>query len=140
MNTDPLDQVFGELEELEGPARAKLAKLIVPFAKVHSESGKVGFNQDALVKLTPKNKILVFLLTRLALSTRNPAHPARVSPKQIELELDMPGGTVRPKLGELVRERVVFKDEEGKYSVRPSNISRAEAILMDVLPKEEAQP
>ena len=140
MNTDPLDEVFGELEELEGPARAKLAKLIVPFVKIHSESGKVGFSQDALTKLTPKHRILVFLLARLALSTRNPAHPASVPPKQIELEIDIPGGTVRPKLAELVKERVVFKDESGKYSVRPSNINRAESMLADFLPKGETQP
>ncbi len=138
MNKDPLDVVFGELEELEGPAREKLARLIVPFVKIHAESGKIGFNQDASARLGPKQKILVFLLARLALSTRNPAHPAALPPKQIESETDMPGGTVRPKLADLVKERIVFKDESGKYSVRPSSISRAEVMLLDFLPRGES--
>ena len=140
MPTDPLDQVFGKLEALEGENRARLAKLIVPFAMIDADSGTVGFKKEAS-KLTPKQKVLVFLLSRLALSARNPAFSAALSPKEIQDGLsDMPGGTLRPKLGDLVKDRVVQKDEKsGLYAIRPSSLGRAEALLEDVLPKEVEQ-
>jgi len=135
MSTDPLDAVFATTEELEGEIRERLAKMIVPFVKIDPEKGVVSFN-SAGQKLATKQKVLVFLLSRLALSNRNPEFPSTSTPKQIEAETELPGGTVRPKLTELIRERIVFQDDQGRYLVRPSSIHKSWAVLESALSKE----
>lgn len=133
---DPLDAVFAEPEKLEGENRAKLAKLIVRFVAIEPESGEISYKPDT-DKLTAKQLVLVFLLSRLALSTRNPAFPAALAPKEIELKTGLPGGTLRPKLTELTKERCVYYDTDGKYSVRVVDLGRARLVLSDALLENE---
>lgn len=134
MIDDPLDPVFGKTEELEGENRVKLANLLIGFVKIDADKGTIQYN-PAGEALSTLRKVLVFLLARLALSTRNPDYQAAVTPKTIEAGTGLPGGTVRPKLTELVKIRVVFQDDLGKYFIRVSAISRAESILEDALSK-----
>jgi len=135
VTTDPLDAIFVTTEELEGELREKLAKMILPFVRINPEKGTISFNLTGQ-KLATKQKVLIYLLSRLALSTRNPEFQATVLPKNIESETELPGGTVRPKLTELIREKVVFQDDQGRYSVRSSSIHKSWAILESAIPKE----
>lgn len=137
MTGDPLDELGGDLEELDRERRQQLVDLVAPFARINFQAGKIGFFAGG--KLPPRQRIVVYLLARLALATKNPAHSQSVSPKEAEDELQIPGGTIRPKLAELVKAKVVFKGPDGGYSIRPSNISRAKDILSDVLPNNKAK-
>jgi hypothetical protein len=125
---DPLDQIFIKPEQVEGEQRALLASLIFPFASVNPESGEVHFKPTA-DDLTAKQKIVVYLLCRLALSTRpNTMFTATASPIEIEKATMLPGGTIRPKLMELVKSRIIVKSGEGYY-VHASNLHRTKDVL-----------
>lgn len=122
---DPLSQIVVRTEQVEGEQRALLAQLILPFAGVNLEKGEVYFKSTADELLNAKQKILVYLLCRLALSTlTNATVSPYVSPKEIELATRQPGGTIRPKLSQLVTEdKVIIKSGEG-YTVPASYLNQ----------------
>jgi hypothetical protein len=122
---DPLSQIFVRTEQVEGEQRALLAQLILPFAGVNPETGDVYFKATADELLNAKQKILVYLLCRLALASQpNPSFSKYVSPKEVEVATRLPGGTVRPKLSQLVSEdKVVVKSGEG-YVVPASYLNQ----------------
>jgi len=134
MNEDPLDAVFDAPEEIDGANRERLAKMITPFAVIDPENGTF-FTKTPWGKLTSKQKVLVFLLARLALSTRNPEFSKAVNPKDVEDATELPGGTVRPKLGELVKDRIAYCEKESGYYIRSTSMSinNAWAIMENIL-------
>lgn len=70
---------------------------------------------------------------RLALAVHfDMAESAAVSPKETEEALGLPGGTVRPRLQELVASRIVIKTG-GKYAVDSTTLHRAANELESVL-------
>jgi hypothetical protein len=80
---DPLDEVFIKPEIVEGEQRELLAQLIFPYASINPDTGEVHLKEPA-DDLTAKQRILVYLLCRLALSTRpNTSFAATASPKEI---------------------------------------------------------
>jgi hypothetical protein len=128
---DPLDEVFVKPEVVEGEQRALLAGLIFPFASINPDTGEVHLKETA-DDLTAKQRILVYLLCKLALSTRpNTSFAAATSPKEIEKALMSPGGTIRPKLLELLDERIIMRSKAGEgYFVHASSLRRAKALLL----------
>lgn len=131
---DPLDQLFVRPEQVEGEQRATLYKLIFPFAVINPVNGEVHFKATA-DDLNAKQKVLIYLLCRLVLSTRpNTTFSAAVSPKEVEKATNFPGGTVRPKLSQLVEEHIAVKSGDG-YLVPASNLHRAKKELEPTLPE-----
>ena len=125
---DPLEQIYVRPEQVVGEQRALLAQFILPYAVVNPESGEVHFKPTA-DDLIAKQKILVFLLCKLALSTRpNTTFTATASPIEIEKATMLPGGTLRPKLMELVKSRHIVKSGDGYY-VHVASLHRAKEIL-----------
>ncbi|MCL5428742.1 MAG: hypothetical protein M1347_02910 [Chloroflexi bacterium] len=126
MSQDPLDAFFDTPEKLEGEMRERLAQMIVPFAAADPVSGDIhpkrGWNA-----LDTKKKVLVILLAKLALSAKDAQFSASISSKEIEQITGLPGGTVRPKLSELVKDRIAFRDHSSNYSVRPTPIAFSNA-------------
>ena len=124
-DNDPLEQIYVRTEQVEGVQRALLAQLILPFAGVNPETGEVYFKAIADELLNTKQKILVYLLCRLALASKQDTSFSKyVSPKEVEVATHLPGGTVRPKLSQLVTEdRVVVKSGEG-YVVPASYLNQ----------------
>lgn len=122
---DPLEQIYVRTEQVKGEQRALLAQLILPFAGVNPETGEVYFKGTAEELLNAKQKILVYLLCRLALASKEEtSFPKYVSPKEIEIATHLPGGTVRPNLSQLVSaDKVVVKSGEG-YLVPPSFLNQ----------------
>lgn len=136
MNENPLSKFFQKPEDLEKETLERLARLMEPFVKhIDSTNGAIRFNPAFNDKLNSKQKVLVFLLARLALATHNPEFSAGLLPKEIEVEADLPGGTVRPKLTELMDDRIIARDSDGKYLVK--SIERAEEVLEDVISKSQ---
>jgi hypothetical protein len=121
---DPLSQIFVRTEQVVGEQRALLAQLILPFAGVNPETGDVYFKSTEDL-LNAKQKILVYLLCRLALvSQPETSFSKYVSPKEIELATHLPGGTVRPNLSHLVSDdKVVIKSGDG-YLVPASYLNQ----------------
>lgn len=137
MSEDPLDAVFDTPEEMEGANREKLAIMITAFAVVDPENGSF-FTKSPWKKLTAKQKVLVFLLARLALSIRNPEFSKVVKSNEIEEATELPGGTVRPKLRELVKDRIAYREIRGGYYIRSTStsINNAWSLMENVLAKE----
>jgi hypothetical protein len=128
MTQDPLDQLFVRTEQVEGEQRAILAQLILPYASINADTGDVHF-KATFDDLSTKQKLLLYLLCRLALSTRpNTTFTVAVSPIEIEKATMLPGGTVRPKLTELVKDRIIVKSGEGYY-VPAVNLQRAKKMF-----------
>ncbi|HEX9838909.1 MAG TPA: hypothetical protein VGA72_06160 [Anaerolineales bacterium] len=128
MMQDPLDQLFVKTEQIEGEQRAILAQLILPYASINADTGDVHF-KTTFDDLSTKQKILLYLLCRLALSTRpNTTFTVAVSPVEVEKATMLPGGTVRPKLTELVKDRIIVKSGDG-YSVPAVNLQRAKKMF-----------
>ena len=129
---DPLDAVFVSAEQVQGEQRALLARLLVPFAQIDPENGKVYFTKK-VDELSAKRKIIVFLLARLALANRKDSiFPSAATLKEIEDGTGLPGGTVRPRLMELVRERLAMKSGSS-YFVQTNGLNRIEEELRDVI-------
>lgn len=128
MFEDPLDQIFVKTEQIIGEQRALLAGLILPYASINPDTGDVHLKATA-DDLNAKQKILVYLLCRLALSTRpDTTFSPIVSPIEITKATMLPGGTVRPNLTELVKMKVVVKSGEG-YVVPAAQLHRATNVL-----------
>ena len=138
MSDDPLDQIFDSPKELEGELREKLAKMIVPFAVVDLENGFF-HPKGKWHHLNAKQRVLVYFLARLALSTKNPEFKNALTPGEVEEGTELPGGTVRPKIAELAKDRVIFRGSDGTYTMRPTPMSLANAwvILEGAIPKTE---
>jgi hypothetical protein len=136
MSDDILEQLVVRREQLERDQKAQIVKMVFPFAAIDPEKGRV-HPKAPFDELNAKDKVLVYLLARLALSALPDAKAsASVSPKEIEEETGLPGGTVRPKLAQLEKERLAFKSEGGYY-VTSATLSRAFKELEPYIPKNE---
>ena len=128
MPQDPLDELFVKTEQVEGEHRAILAELILPYASINAETGVVHW-KTTYDDLSTKKKLLLYLLCRLAISTRpNTTFTVAVSPTEVEKATMLPGGTVRPKLTELVKDKIVIKSGEGYY-VPAATLQRAKKMF-----------
>jgi hypothetical protein len=114
MQTDPLDDLYIRPEQIEQEQRELLRNLIIPYAGL-TDAGAVHFQPKA-DDLTSKQKIMLYLLCRLALSARPDSSFSKyVSPKELEEGTGQPGGTVRPKLTQLVQEKLIAKSGDGYW-------------------------
>jgi hypothetical protein len=133
---DPLDQLVMKTEDVEGSYRIMLAEILAPHIRIDPETGNIYFVPSP-PKLNTKQHVLVFLLAKLALSQMNSKLEPIASGKEIEEGTGLPGGTVRPKLAELFRERAISKTPAG-YFVGKSNLPNARALLEDTLPPKKS--
>lgn len=123
-----LEQLVVKREQLERRQKEMLVKMVIPFAAIEPESGRVHIKAP-FDELNAKHKVLVYLLARLALSALPDAKlPKSTSPKEIEMGTGLSGGTVRPMLTKLVGERLVVKDDNGYY-VSPAALTKASKDL-----------
>ena len=134
MSQDPLDQLFVKPEEIQGELRALLAKMVAPFAAIDPENGVIHFKLAA-DDLNAKQKVLVYLLSRLALASRpNAVYPASVSPREVEIATGLPGGTVRPKLAQattnisLLRVVMAIRFPQRPSSVLTKNLNQLSSL------------
>ena len=138
MNSDPLDKIFDSVEELDNEKKEILVDILSPIIVVDPEKGII-HTKKAWNNINAKQKILAYLLAKLALSTRNQKFVNSATPNEIETKTELPGGTVRPKLRELIHDRIAFQNEDGSYSIRPTSMSinNARALFEDVIEKNK---
>jgi hypothetical protein len=128
---DPLDDLVIKSKEVEGENRRLLADLLRPHVRFDPETGAIHFTQKQF-KLSTKQYVLLYLLARLALGQKNPQFDVIATSKDIEDATGLPGGTVRPKLSELYKGRIITKSGAG-YFVQVVNLIKARAILESTL-------
>lgn len=131
---DPLDQLIMTTEEVEGEYRVLLAELLKPHVRIDPDTGKVYFIPNP-PRLNTKQQVLVYLLAKLALSQKSDSLEPIATAKDVEEGTAMPGGTVRPKLTELFRERAISRSEAG-YFIEARNLNIAKSILEDTIPSD----
>lgn len=128
---DPLDELVVKSEEVEGENRKILARILKPHVQIDPEKGTIYFVKQPS-NLNTKEQVLVVLLAKLALAQKNPDISPITTPKELEEISGLPGGTVRPKLGELVKEKVIAKSSVGYY-IEAVNLYKARAVLEDTI-------
>jgi hypothetical protein len=133
-SNDPLDQLVMKVEEVEGESRKLLASLLVPHVRMDPETGKIFFVPYP-PKLNTKQHVLVYLLAKLALAQKNEKFDAVATAKIVEEATGLPGGTVRPKLTELFKDRIISKSDAG-YFVEVSNLYKASSLLEETLTRD----
>jgi len=136
-NKDPLDQLVMKAEEVEGEYRKLLADLLKPHVRMDPDTGKIYFVPHP-PRLNTKQHVLVYLLAKLALAQKSDKLEPVASASDVENATGLPGGTVRPKLTQLFRERVISKSEAG-YFVEAANLHKARSILEDTLPEKDGE-
>lgn len=136
MTDEILEKLVVKQEQLDRQQKELLVKMVFPFAAIDPESGRIHLKAP-FDELNAKHKVLVYLLARLALSALpNASLPSRASPKEIEQETNLSGGTVRPMLTRLVNERLVVRDDN-RYYVLPAALPRAYKDLEPALSESE---
>jgi len=133
ISNDPLDQLVMKAEEVEGEARKLLADLLIPHVRMDPEAGKIFFVPYP-PKLNTKQHVLVYLLAKLALAQKNEYFDAVATAKNVEDATGLPGGTVRPKLTQLFKDKIISKSDVG-YFVEVSNLTKARSLLEETLIK-----
>lgn len=131
---DPLDDLVVKSSEVAGENRRLLAELLRPHIQFDPETGAIHFRQPP--RLNTRQYVLVYLLAKMALAQKNPQYDPVATARDVEDGTGLPGGSVRPKLTELSRERVISKNDTGYY-VAVTNLHKARAILEDTLSPEQ---
>ncbi len=124
---DPLDELVTKAKVVEGQHRLLLAELLRPHVRLDPDTGRIYFTEHPS-KLNTKQYVLVYLLAKLALSQKNPEYTAVATTREVEESTGLPGGTVRPKLSQLLKERVISKTQAG-YFIDAGHLASAKAIL-----------
>jgi len=127
MSESPLARLIKKKDELDLETQAKLANSLEPFVYLDPENLGVHFKPEAQ-KLTTLQKVWVYLLARKAITLLNPDASELATPTEVEESTKLSGGTVRPKLTELVSRRWAQKINK-TYTVSPYFISDAEKVI-----------
>lgn len=114
---DPLDILITKTEEVKGENRKKLAELLFPYVSIDPELGKTFFKEDIKHPLTGKQRVLIYILSRLAISQKNDQFSTESTSKEIQEGTNLPGGTVRPYLATLLKEKYIERNPNGYYAI-----------------------
>lgn len=125
--TSPLEDLLIDADSVD---LERLASALKPFAAIDKKSGRLHFHPP-YESLTTRRKTLVCLLGQKASHLLGLAESESLSPKEAEACSGLPGGTVRPKLTELKKDRIALTDENGFYAIAPHQVSRAVQELLD---------
>jgi hypothetical protein len=132
-NDDPLDQLF--VKEKDRSDRKLLAETVLPFASIYqSDDGTYEISLTSRGDSLPSwKKLLVYFLAHKAISFRASEETIREAqtPKQLEEETGLLGGTIRPTLKKLLDDRYLQQDTTGAYFVPNRNLRRISEILAE---------
>ena len=117
---DPLEYLLADEDAF---ARETLASALAPLLKL-SRSGDL-FLEPAFSKLKARQQVLAVLLGLKAAEMLGIRESAATTPGEIVELSGMAPGTVRPKLSELLRERLIVRRKEGGYEVPVSAANQA---------------
>jgi len=122
MNTKLTDLIKKD-EEIKGEL---LAEALFPYMNF-TESGEL-LPSESFKKLSSKAKVLVVLLSGVALLQLGIRQTDRMAPKDVVEMSAIPAGTVRPALKELLEEKVVAI-RNGEYQIPPRSFSDVKRLI-----------
>jgi hypothetical protein len=123
MSTDPLEALIVDEEAV---ARQVLADVLAPYVGI-ARSGDLVLT-DAAARLTTADRLLAVLLATQAAHLLGVRSQAGATPTGLVALSGLPAGTVRPKLSELAKRRLVVK--EGPNYVVPLPVIRIAASIL----------
>jgi hypothetical protein len=120
---DPLSALVIDTAEV---AREELAEVLEPYLRLTREGELL--LQPAFESLSARERLVAALLGFRAGELLGLRDGPGVSPQEIERLTGMAGGTVRPTLTQLLRQRLVAR-EDGQYLIPAHSIRRAAEVL-----------
>lgn len=129
MEENPFSKLIRSKTQMDVETQKRLADLLEPYIWIDPENDLVAF-KDSSSDITTIKRVFISILARKVMNLINPNYPPTISASAIEMNTGLPGGTVRPKLGELYKKRLVVRDK-GVYEVAPNaQINEIEQILL----------
>lgn len=125
---DPFEKLIRPKAQFDDETKRKLANILEPYLWLDPENNSIIFKEDSR-NLTAIQKILVFALARKVISLINNSETGNFTPTDVETETQLPGGTVRPKLGELLKKKILNRTERGYELAQNFFFSEIEKIL-----------
>ena len=109
-------------------AREELAQVLEPYVRLTRE-GELVLQPD-FEHLAARERLIAALLAFRAGQLLELRSAPGASPQDIERLTGMAGGTVRPTLSQLLRQRIVAR-EQGQYLIPAHSVRRAAGVLRD---------
>lgn len=109
---DPFARLIRPKAQFDEETKNWLANLLEPFIWLDPENNSITFKDDER-NLNALQKVLLFALARKVISLINNNNMGSFTPTEVETETEIPGGTVRPKLGELLKKKILVRNENG---------------------------
>lgn len=110
---DALDEIFTDKKEVNADL---LASILKGFVKINTETNTIIFPPEIVTKLSLKDRLLLFLVSRKALKFKNKIKVEEVTPAEIINETNLKPGSVHPTLKILKAQGLVIA-RGGKYFV-----------------------
>jgi DNA-binding transcriptional ArsR family regulator len=120
VSRDPLEDLLADENAF---ARETLASALSPLLKL-SRSGDL-FLEPAFSRLKARQQVLTILLGLKAAEMLGIRESAATTPGEVVELSGMAPGTVRPKLSELLRQRLIVRRKDGGYEVPVSAANQA---------------
>ncbi|MCX6804149.1 MAG: hypothetical protein NTY48_06320 [Candidatus Diapherotrites archaeon] len=130
---DPLDKLFVKSGTVN---KALLGDILVKYLRI-DEKGNI-FPLSTFYSETNKNKIIIVLLAKKATSLKL-GNDEAIAPKDLSKLLDMPDGSLRPTLRQLVDERIA-EEKESLYNIFPHAVERCAEILKKEIQEKTTEP
>lgn len=124
---DPFSKLIRPKASFDRETKERLASMLEPFVWLEQESNSIVF-KETTKKLNAIQKILVFALARKVVGLINDNNLESFSPSEVEGETQIPGGTVRPKLTDLAKKKILIRTGNG-YEFSLYALDEAEKLL-----------
>lgn len=122
---NPLETLVVSGKELN---RDLVAKVLAPFLKIDGDTCSI-IPSERWVKLNNESKIMLFLLARKAMKALDLAiENEGATPTEIETELGIKGGSVRPAVRKLLDQRIIARTSEGRYFMPNYSIEKTRVL------------
>jgi hypothetical protein len=125
---DPFAKLIRPKAQFDEETKERLANILEHYVWLDPENNSIIF-KDGTRKLNASQKILVFALARKVISLINNNDGGSFTPAEVETETQIPGGTVRPKLAELLKTKLIIRTANGYELAKNFFISEIEQIL-----------
>ncbi len=125
--SNPLSRLFADDQQVD---LELLAKILYPYVRLLKSPARVEFTAEG-EELSLRQKLLAYLLARKALKESGLIETEKTSPGEIERETKWSGGSIRPTLSRLKKDRLVRSDtsEDGGYYIPNHQVPKVGEVL-----------
>ena len=108
MSNSPFAKLLRSKTVLDRETQERLADLLEPYIWLDPDNNLVVF-KDAASSLTSLQRVLVFMLAHKIKNLVKEEMSPAVTASEVEIGTGLPGGTVRPKLTELAKKKLLVR-------------------------------